>query len=716
LAPPAEAPEMRIATALQPDRRQRPDSLRAVQILTPLTAARPATEEEGGGLWMEIMPIGRWVASHLAEGVYEITAADIAELVRNFNSGVRGIEICLREGHWDDAARGWIQELRGTVSGLEARIVLNSAGQQLVDDRVYRYASPGWYDPGVPYTIATDGSRIPWVLDHVALTNNPFFVELPAVAERRDDGTVIYAAQSSTGETIVNRAQIIARLTTAGVQADRAAALADQAMAMAEADREAFVASHVPAPAPPNTATAQPPAPAPTPEASALTAENAQLRAQLAERQRTDERTAVRGRFDAVRTADGRQIAPAHAERLTNDAMEIADAAARDRYVASTIETLTRGLVLTGERGAITPHVSGGDGLSDGLHAAAVRHHLPLEFVLMASERGEGRRIDLAAARQAVSGMRMRTAAVEIPSLNYQDTMTLVRSMFLVGWESTPTFVDRFASVVTSDAREVSYNSLGSAPRMRQWTDEIQPRMLNSIGPWTVIVDDWEATLEIPLSYFSADKLGQYAARLQQMGAYARRHPDKLLIDMIVAAGSTLCYDGHYLCDNDHSEGASGTQDNLLATSGDDTVAHITTDLQAAIAAQQGFKDDLGEVLDIGWEPDAVWDVVCRPTARPLFDQLATSTDISSSTNQWKGRLRVQSSARATTANRWWLCYLNGSARPAIVQYQTGGEPSDLKELGPDSEHCKKSGNIWISTQGHYKVVPGDWRTIVMTA
>ncbi|MBE9566079.1 MAG: Mu-like prophage major head subunit gpT family protein [Proteobacteria bacterium] len=322
--------------------------------------------------------------------------------------------------------------------------------------------------------------------------------------------------------------------------------------------------------------------------------------------------------------------------------------------------------------------------------------------------------IDLEAARAAVGRMGPLTASVEVPSLAYQDTMTLTRAMFLAGWEGAEWLISQFANEVSDSARTISYNALGAPPRMREWLDEIQGAVLNNLGPYAQEVRDWEATLEIPLSDFKADKLGQYGMKLRQMGAYAKRHPDTLLLTLMAAAGSTKCYDGQYLCDTDHSEFDSGTQSNDLTTGyDDDEIADMLLALDANVAAMQKFTDDRGEPLDIGWESGAVYDILCRPEARATFNSLASANEISGTSNGWKGRLRVHSSARFTTADQFWFCYLGGPVKPFIVQYQTGGEPSALKELGPGSAHCKQTGRIWVSTQGHYTVLPGDWRYII---
>jgi len=349
---------------------------------------------------------------------------------------------------------------------------------------------------------------------------------------------------------------------------------------------------------------------------------------------------------------------------------------------------------------------------SPGLLFAARRLGIDPAFVYAAANRGPGGAYDLEAARQAVSRVAPLSASIEIPSLSYQETMALVEGMFLAGYETAPSLTTQFANRVVSTQRTISYRALGAPPRMREWLDEIQAAVFNTPAAFPVTVRDWEATIEIPLSEFTADQLGQYALRIQQMGAFAKQHPDELLAAMIAAAETTLCYDGQYFCDTDHSEGDSGTQSNLLTTGHDsDVIADVIADLGAAIAAFNRFKDDRGQNLRIGSTLSPVFDCLCRPEDYPVFFQLATADTISGTTSGWKGRIRPMALPELTTADEWFILWANGPVKPFIAQFQN--EPSALKSLGPDSEHCKKTGRVWASTQGNYTVAPGDWRYII---
>jgi hypothetical protein len=618
------------------------------------------------------------------EGIYEIIAANIQEMETNFKQDVPPIRIAGNIQHdFGGPAVGWVEDVRATPAGLEVRVRWTEFGQQQIDQELFAYVSPEWWDLGRPYVVASTGEKIPWVFDGFGLTNTPFFAEeLPGlVAERSPEGMLVCAP--------------------------------DQAPEANQGDPDMRPDQQ------PNQGQAPDnPAPGPQPDVTAVTAENTRLKAEndrltaaSAKAAREKLTADLTARFAGVKLPGKRALAPAHAAALANTAIDIPDDR-REAHVAATIAALEHGQVEEGERGGTSPTHVTGEGISPALVATARRLGLDPAFAYAAANRGPGGTLNVPFARTAVERIGPLSASVEIPSLSYQETMILIEGFFVAGYEATPALTSQFANRVVSSQRTIDYRALGAAPRMQEWFDEIEPKVFNTLTPFPVTVRDWEASVTIPLSELQADKLGQYAMRVQQMGAFAKQHPDELLAALIVAAETTLCYDGQDLCDTDHSEGSSGTQSNFLTTGyDDDDLADINLSLGAAIAAFNGFKDDRGQYLRIGSRPDAVFDVLVRPAVLHLFRTLATADVISGTSNGWKGRIRPMALPELTVASDFYVAYVEGPVKPFIVQFQN--EPSALKTLGPDSEYATLHGRAFFSTQGNYTVAPGDWRYII---
>lgn len=132
---------------------------------------------------IHVVPTGKW--DHPVYGEMEITSADIAEFVSNFNDKVRR-DIPITAGHDNGMnggelpAVGWFTDVidRG-VNGLWAGVKWTEEGVQLLQQRAFKYFSPEFYEQ---YTDPETGDKYGHVLVGGALTNKPYFKELAPVA------------------------------------------------------------------------------------------------------------------------------------------------------------------------------------------------------------------------------------------------------------------------------------------------------------------------------------------------------------------------------------------------------------------------------------------------------------------------------------------------------------------------------------------------------
>lgn len=162
-------------------------------------------------------------------------------------------------------------------------------------------------------------------------------------------------------------------------------------------------------------------------------------------------------------------------------------------------------------------------------------------------------------------------------------------------------WVPQVSMMFQSDQESEDYKWLGMAPAMREWIGGRQAKGFRENGI-TIVNKKYESTMEVPVDWMRRDKTGQIMVRIAEQTERANAHWAKLLIDLILAAEATLCYDGQFFFDTDHSEGDSGTQDNDIAVNISTTTAPTTGEMETAIlrAIQQiiGFKDDQGEPMN----------------------------------------------------------------------------------------------------------------------
>lgn len=143
-----------------------------------------------------------------------------------------------------------------------------------------------------------------------------------------------------------------------------------------------------------------------------------------------------------------------------------------------------------------------------------------------------------------------------------------------------PGWVGRCAMMIDSDQDQEEYGWLGMAPQLREWIGGRNPVGLRE-NSQKVTNRHFEATIEVPVRHLRRDKFGQTRIRIADLARRSNTHKAKLLSTQIINGESTVCYDGQFFFDTDHSEGDSGSQSN-----------DITVDISAAPTSVHGTTTD----------------------------------------------------------------------------------------------------------------------------
>lgn len=121
--------------------------------------------------WIRVVPVGDFPYHH--NGPHKITSDDIERMAENFNN--RSVDLLFDIDHeslWGNTkAVAWSDEVEAREDGLYAKYpTFTPAGEQLVENREYRYFSP------VYRTETTDknGDEIGATVVSVAITNTPY--------------------------------------------------------------------------------------------------------------------------------------------------------------------------------------------------------------------------------------------------------------------------------------------------------------------------------------------------------------------------------------------------------------------------------------------------------------------------------------------------------------------------------------------------------------
>lgn len=260
-----------------------------------------------------------------------------------------------------------------------------------------------------------------------------------------------------------------------------------------------------------------------------------------------------------------------------------------------------------------------------------------------------------------------------------------LKTTFNKAFEAASSQWQQTAMLVPSGSSQNNYNWLGRFPRMRKWIGDKVLKALKAHG-YTIVNDDWEATVEVDRNDIRDDNLGIYAPMAQDAGFSSKQLPDEIVADLKNNAFVSTCYDGQYFYDTDHpvGDGAGGTtsvSNKGTAALSNATLAAAQGSYGTARTAIMQFKDDEGRPLalmpDTLEVPPALADV-----GRMLLenDKLGDDTP-----NPYKGTAKLLVNPRLTSDTAWFLHVTSRPVKPFV--YQEREKPMFVQQTDMSSDN-----------------------------
>lgn len=265
-----------------------------------------------------------------------------------------------------------------------------------------------------------------------------------------------------------------------------------------------------------------------------------------------------------------------------------------------------------------------------------------------------------------------------------QAVFTNIKTAFHRAFAATPAQWQLTATVVPSTGRQNDYSWLSAFPRMRKWVGEKVVKALAAFK-YTVVNDDWEATVEVDRNDIADDNLGIYGPQAESAGFSAKQLPDEIIADLKNNAFTSVCYDGQYFYDVDHpvGDGSGGTVSvsnkgtNALSNA---TLVAATASYGAARTAIMSFKDDEGRPL--GLVPNVL---EVPPALEAMGNLLLTADKLNdNSPNPYKGTATLLVNPRLTSTTAWLLHCTTMPIKPFILQERQ--KPVFVQQTGMDSD------------------------------
>ena len=255
-----------------------------------------------------------------------------------------------------------------------------------------------------------------------------------------------------------------------------------------------------------------------------------------------------------------------------------------------------------------------------------------------------------------------------------------LKTTFNKAFESAPSIWEKTTMKVPSGSSQNDYTWLSRFPKMIKWLGSKTVKVLKA-HTYTVVNDDYEATVAVDRNDIDDDNLGIYAPMAKEAGFSSKQLPDEIDAELKNDAFTNLCYDSQYFYDTDHSVAGASVSNKGTAALSAATTALAAASYGAGRLAIMSFKDDDGrplglipDILEVGPALEATAKLLCEN------DKLTDE-----SPNPYKGTAKVMVNPRLTSATQWMLHVTNRPLKPYI--YQERKAPVFVQQTNPDGDN-----------------------------
>ena len=256
---------------------------------------------------------------------------------------------------------------------------------------------------------------------------------------------------------------------------------------------------------------------------------------------------------------------------------------------------------------------------------------------------------------------------------------TSLKTTFNNAFDAATTDWQKTAMLVPSGSSQNDYAWLSNFPKMRKWIGDKVIKALSAFK-YTIVNDDFEATVEVDRNNIEDDTLGIYAPQAQMAGYSAKKLPEEIVDELKNNGFANKCYDGQYFYDTDHPvAGASVSNKGTAALSG---MAQALADASygAARTAVMSLKDDEGRPLKLVPNILEVPPALEKQGKRLVqMEKLADDTP-----NPYFGTAELVVNPGLTSTTAWFLHCTQLPVKPFI--YQERKKPVFVEQTNSQSD------------------------------
>lgn len=278
-----------------------------------------------------------------------------------------------------------------------------------------------------------------------------------------------------------------------------------------------------------------------------------------------------------------------------------------------------------------------------------------------------------------------------------------LKTIFNNAFAAAPSTWQQIAMEVPSTGKSNDYGWLTNFPRMKQWIGEKDVKALEA-SKYTIVNDDWEATVEVDRNDIDDDNLGIYKPQAEMAGHSAKQLPDEIVYGVVNGGFATLCHDGQYFFDTDHpgKEGSVSNKGTKALSCA--TLAAAQASYGAARTAMRKFKDSEGRPLGI--RPNIL---LVPPAMEDIANLLMTVDKLEDGKpNPYKGTATVVVGDWLTSDTAWFLLDTTKPVKPFI--YQKRKAPVFVEQTDPQADNVFKRKKFLFGAEARAAGGYGFWQ------
>jgi len=270
-----------------------------------------------------------------------------------------------------------------------------------------------------------------------------------------------------------------------------------------------------------------------------------------------------------------------------------------------------------------------------------------------------------------------------------------------------------------------SYKWLSQVPKFREWIGSRQASGFDTKG-FDVPNKKWDNGIEFLKDWLTYEKNGQLMQRIKEFGQTDVELLEDLVIDQLLAATTTLCYDGQFLVDTDHQEENSPVQSNKIdldisaapvsshGSVANPTVQEMAWAIRQTVTKMWGFVSGKNRKLN---RRAKKFTLFCSLNYQAqVFDALKLAFLGGGETNALANeRFKVDVETGPEFSgwtDKFTMCRTDGPSKPFMRQKLGGLEWTEWDE---SSDYYKDTGMLKIGLDRHLNVVPASWAQICQT-